>query len=220
MLSRVLPALTAVPPVPVPGPAQYELAEWWDILNAFAQTFGAIGTAGALLIAALSYRRQVNERRRDLASRVTLQVHSGEKLQFTITNRGELPVSDVRFMEALHPSIYERWEARERAALGVVMAGRRVLVPVPRRDGLPARSVGHVEPEETVTAVLPDVRPRDFQKAVAMTGLYFVDGHGRSWLRTTSGGLFPAEKAARLRWKRVTSMRQARKKQVKSLDVV
>ncbi|MEV1295224.1 hypothetical protein [Pseudonocardia sp. NPDC049635] len=49
----------------------------WDIVNAIAQTIGALGTAGALIVAVQVYRRQVNDQRRDQAAQVVVTYTEG-----------------------------------------------------------------------------------------------------------------------------------------------
>lgn len=56
---------SVAPPVPAEGPAAW-LSAWSTFWGAFATALGAALTAGALLIAALTFRRQVADRRREL----------------------------------------------------------------------------------------------------------------------------------------------------------
>lgn len=75
-------------------------ANGWEILNAVAQSVGAVGTTGALIVAALAYRRQVADRRSAQASRVLLRRESGGgDVFYTLLNDSDLPVTVIDFVE-------------------------------------------------------------------------------------------------------------------------
>lgn len=182
-------------PPPVASPPFYELAEWWDIVNAVAQTVGAIGTAGALLIGALSYRRQVLERRRDLASHVNFRVAGqGRLVTLVVTNRGELPITATVIVARLAPAEYATWHAFERILAHTVETKDELYGPVYGRHGESTGVIGSVDPGASVTAyqTVPDA-------FFAQTGglalaLTFADGRGRRWLRLPDGELLPARR--------------------------
>lgn len=80
----------------VPAPAN-----GWEILNAIAQSIGALGTTGALIVAAFAYRRQVWDRRREQASQVTAERKNAEGRGLAVVrNHSALPIARIRLRYA------------------------------------------------------------------------------------------------------------------------
>ncbi len=80
-LPPVPPPVTVTVTVPVPIPAfpsqpiqVNKVTDVWDVLTALGGTVGGIGAAGALLIAALVYRKQTDDTRRRQASEISVEV--------------------------------------------------------------------------------------------------------------------------------------------------
>lgn len=51
------------------------MADPWEIVNAIAQTVGALGTTGALLVAAITFKRQVRNAERAQADAISIATH-------------------------------------------------------------------------------------------------------------------------------------------------
>ncbi|GAA1382948.1 hypothetical protein GCM10009613_11660 [Pseudonocardia kongjuensis] len=146
-------------------------AEWWDIVNAIAQSVGALGTMGALLIAAFTYRGQVRDRRQAQAARV---------LTRGVANEGERGLG-IRVMNGSDQSIY------------TVAFARRVNLDDPDSLGAAgphgigvARGVGPwadaLLPGEDMAYHPPDGAEKQ------LLGVVFTDAAGRTWIRWNDSG--------------------------------
>lgn len=143
-----------------------DTANGWEILNALAQTVGAVGTTGALLVAAFTYRRQVDNQRRAQASRVLMRTkHTTDAVTFELRNDSDQPVTNVQLVETA-PFPF-------RGAITQDPELRRIM---------PGASHGPLWPTETVSWVFPE--PAD--EAPRVAAMWFIDSAGRQWLRTPS----------------------------------
>lgn len=139
----------------VPDPAN-----GWEILNAVAQTFGALGTAGALWVAAVAYRRQVKDRHLAQASGVTVFVlfGAGVPIEVVVGNYSDRPVSSVRVLAHTLEKESDTFEPDGPGALRPLAPGTETVI---RLRG-----------------------PYTEQVSVG-----FVDAAGRNWIRTGEGDL-------------------------------
>jgi hypothetical protein len=74
-----------------------ETAEW---ISAFGQVIGALGTAGALWVGAVTLRRQINDKHREQASGVTVGCrphHPTQSWVVFIENGSSLPLYSILF---------------------------------------------------------------------------------------------------------------------------
>lgn len=115
-----------IPPVTVPveGPAAWLTARatFW---GAVAGGIGAIGTAGALLLGAYTYMRQVQDKRRAQASRVIVQIDEGSGKgtgylppRAIVSNLSDLPIYDVRLRAAPHDAFDDGLEETKPVLVG------------------------------------------------------------------------------------------------------
>src|SRR4051812_16902854 len=85
-------------PPPLPQPLEVDnIPDIWTVLTAIGTFIAAIGTVAVFWLAYVTYRRQVDERTREYASRVTVYVNilDGE---IAVENLGDLPVYSVVLM--------------------------------------------------------------------------------------------------------------------------
>ena len=89
------PAPPLAPSVPIPQqPFQVDnIADVWTVLTALGTVGAAVATAVAVWVAVVTYRRQVNNERREHASKVT--VYTDLDGNVTVENLGDLPVYAV-----------------------------------------------------------------------------------------------------------------------------
>lgn len=167
-------------------------AEWWDIVNAIAQSIGALGTMGALLVAALVYRRQVADARSAQARRVRA-AYGPSHLE--LHNDSGAPIYEA-YPAQLHPR-------RAAPASGAgdwfqdveLFVGRHFVVrherPISPRYLIGRR--GRIDPGGVLDVYL------DHQSAhLGRYGWTFRDDNGRLWFRQVgSGALVPVRTRVR-----------------------
>lgn len=146
-------------------------ADWWDIVNAIAQSVGAIGTTGALLVAALVYRRQAADQHRAQASRVRLRAtpKSAAEWKLEMTNDSDQPVQAAALVQFVR---VEAERSRRTAWLS-----REVTLTVEHRIDF-GRTLW---PGETVATVA--------KRLDEIPVLFFTDAAGHRWVRDVRGHL-------------------------------
>lgn len=144
---------------PVEGPAAW-LSAWATFWGAVAGGIGAIGTAGALLLGAFTFRRQVRDHHRAQASRVIVLMDKGTgksagylPTNATVQNLSDLPIYNVRLRAAPRDAFGAGLESKKPLLVGAW------LVPIP---GKYTKESVHVE---------------------------FRDSAGTNWIRWVDGGL-------------------------------
>lgn len=164
------------PPVTVPVP---DPANAWDILNAIAQSVGALGTTGALIVAAVAYRRQVQDHRRAQASRMTVSFVDSRN-EVIVRNNSDLPVYNVSF--------------QFRTYFSVRTAGGRRRAPFAAVDG-PRTDLPVLDPGVSITNSCadwyamgaPPLGPQESPESALEFTLEFDDAAGLEWCRTLDG---------------------------------
>jgi hypothetical protein len=153
---------------------------WWT----FAATMvGSVGTAGALLIAVSTLRKQIDDKRREQASMVTV---SQDQWITTIANQGRFPIT-------LWSVQWARTEDRSTHTfstkfIGVVGTDFRDTALAPSHTDvfpmkvLPEQPVGLNTPRQ-----YPDGKNVELPPDLAM--ILFIDAHGYSWARLNVGAL-------------------------------
>lgn len=135
---------------------------WWDYVVDVADVLAGLGAAGALLIAALAYRQQVQDKRRQLASRVTIRVGDGQVgKQVEVVNDGEM-------------AIYK--------ALWVVESPEDPMVISKHSDSGRFTEIRALETAIQFVHELPE--DRGFRGSVK-----FCDSSGKAWERSMDGSL-------------------------------
>jgi hypothetical protein len=170
-------------------------ALWWT----FAATLlGSVGTAGALLIATSTLRKQVNDKRREQASLVTV---SQDKWITTVTNQSLFPIN--------------LWNVQWASVSGGETPGASFSTKLILSAGIDIRhqyfstSYGDIFPMK----VLPEkpVRfytPRQFpdgenvETPPGLTMIMFLDAHGDSWARLNIGILLDDKQLWKVDFKR------------------
>lgn len=138
-----------------------EVTDW---ISAGANVAAAIGTVGALWVGAVTLRRQVNDKRREQASAVTVGYREDKQLgrngeqrrHFFIRNASSLPIYDVTLYGAIP------W-------------------PIPRKPRPPVhREVLAPGEEESVYSNNKDAQPHAmFKDSAGVTWERYVDGRLR-----------------------------------------
>jgi hypothetical protein len=87
----------------------------WDVLGAVGDFVGGVGTALALVIAAMAYRRQVDDARRAQAAKILIRFEQGpgDMMHIVVGNAGDTPVYQVKVslvsgMDDFHPDDIEQ----------------------------------------------------------------------------------------------------------------
>jgi hypothetical protein len=113
------------PQTQLPQPLEVDnIADVWTMLTALGTLGAAVGTVAAFWLAAVSYRRQVDEQARQYASKVTVYVNALEG-EMGVENLGDLPVYSVT-LRAAHP----RAPSQVFAAAGRLTRGTPLSVPM------------------------------------------------------------------------------------------
>jgi len=158
----------------------------WHIANVIAQSIGALGTMGALIVAVRVYRRQEDDSRREQARRVTVKMDN--RYTIVVANHSDLPITAFR---------HEWTVVSDRVSFS--------------RD-IPDSGIG---PGGSETFLL-DHEAEDVPFEVSFWGvdvaaMQFEDAAGRCWRRTSEGVLRPLpprEGAAQRERKEIRSLRR------------
>lgn len=117
-----------------PNAAEW-LSAWSTFWGAIAAGVGAIGTAGALWLGAVTFRRQVNDQHRAQAAAVTVTVQrtrqDSDVLEFSVQNDSSLPIYEVmliasdrgrdvqqEFVAAMPPRTASSFQLRDTGFMG------------------------------------------------------------------------------------------------------
>lgn len=80
----------------------------WDIISTVADSIAGLGTLGALIVAVIVYRRQVNDARRLQASRVLIEVphpdDGTDELALIVRNVSDLPIYSIHVRYGHRPN--------------------------------------------------------------------------------------------------------------------
>lgn len=156
----------------------------WDYIVDAADIFAGLGTLGALIVAVLVYRRQVDDARRSQAARIIPHLVSGYKESptyiYTVKNFSDLPIFDLHVdfaieqMGKIRPAVnYHSFKLNQDEGFSMEVEGNRRGSSV----GLP--------PEKYAVS------------------FRFIDAAGRRWKRDETGALSQIRFTLRrqLRWK-------------------
>ena len=151
-----------------PPAVQVAGASFWDILGALGDFFGGIFAGGALLIAAIAYKRQVDDSRRSQASSITMTLDPpvvrsvpGHEGDFKPTGPSSNPVVKVENVGTT--PVY-------RARVRVTWSN----------DSVELVGISNILPGGASLK-------RQLQGDVLDAQLKFVDKSGRYWVRTDGG---------------------------------
>jgi hypothetical protein len=165
------PAPGPLPAPPAPAPLQVDtVTSVWDVLGALGDFIGGVGAAFGLVVAAVTYKRQVDDRRREQAAKVTLtEARQDGRLTLVIENGSNMPIGRVRMECSLRPE-----------------------------SGPPGRYVFEwtsVAAHQKLV-ILDDLR-EDERAGVVSARMWFIDATGHRWTRMLDGGLYKLRKRPR-----------------------
>ena len=159
--------------------------DWWSsflsVTSTVATAVAAVGSAGALVVAALVYRRQGNDSRSQQASRVLTFVRDGNgSVEWAAQNLSDLPIYEVAYMAPVPPG-----DPNRKLVNGHVVFER--IDPI--FDIGTARFTLTTQQQGAMYVSYPK-GDQSLDKSV----IEFTDAAGHRWRRQSNGDLGPAPK--------------------------